>query len=204
MRKYLWGTTFDSGSVRLNGREVHFRHPSEAIAAGFGYLPEDRQKEGLVLQWELSKNVTLPCLGMVRKHGFIDVKKENELAGTLCDELLVKASSVFDEASSLSGGNQQKVIFAKLLATPMKVLVLDEPTKGVDVGAKTAIYKIIGDLAEKGYAIIMISSEMPEVLGISDRIVVMKDGRVTGELETATADQNEILNAAMIGETEKK
>jgi rhamnose transport system ATP-binding protein len=193
-------TKYDEGTVKLKGKKVHFNHPSDAIAAGFGYLPEDRQKEGLVLPWELSKNITLPALQQIEgKYGFLDTKKENRIAGKLCNELMVKTSSIFEPASSLSGGNQQKIVVAKLLTTPKQILVLDEPTKGVDVGAKTAIYEIIGDLAEKGYAIILISSEMPEVLGISDHIVVMKDGRVTAEFETAQADQNKILQASMIG-----
>ncbi len=202
----IYGVThYDEGTVKLNGKEVYFTHPSEAINAGFGYLPEDRQKQGLVLQWELSKNITLTALQQIKgKHGFLDVKKENQIAGKLCSELLVKTPSIFESASSLSGGNQQKIVVAKLLTTPKKVLVLDEPTKGVDVGAKTAIYEIIGNLAEKGYAIILISSEMPEVLGISDRIVVMKDGRVTAQFETAQADQNKILKAAMIEEVVQK
>jgi len=198
-------TAYDEGCVKLNGKVVRFNHPAEAIAAGFGYLPEDRQKEGLVLQWELSKNITLPALQQIKKRsGFLDVKKENHIAGQLCSELMVKTPSVFEAASLLSGGNQQKIVVGKLLTTPKKILVLDEPTKGVDVGAKAAIYEIIGNLAEKGYAIILISSEMPEVLGISDRIVVMKDGRVTAEFETAQADQNKILKAAMIEGVDKK
>lgn len=201
----IYGVTqFNEGSVKLNGREVHFSHPSEAIAAGFALLPEDRQKEGLVLQWELSKNITLPSLDIIKKHGFLDVKKENSIAGRLCSELTVKTPSIFESAASLSGGNQQKVVVAKLLTKPVNIVVLDEPTKGVDVGAKTAIYEIMGNLAAKGYAIILISSEMPEVLGISDRIIVMKDGRVTGELITADTNQNEILDAAMVKETVKR
>lgn len=196
-------TSYDAGKVKLDGKEVHFKNPAEAIAAGFALLPEDRQKEGLVLQWELSKNITLSSLDVVEKKGFVDVKEENKIAGKLCTELLVKAPTVFTKASELSGGNQQKVVVAKLLTKPVKIIVFDEPTKGVDVGAKIAIYNIIGDLAEKGYAIILISSEMPEVLGISDRIVVMKDGRVTAEMKTSEADQNKILNASMIKEAKK-
>lgn len=200
----IYGATeYDEGTVKLNGKEVRFKSPADAISQGFALLPEDRQKEGLVLQWELSKNVTLPALDVVEKNGFLDVNKENEISGKLCGELLVKAPTVFTKASELSGGNQQKVVVAKLLTKPVKAIVFDEPTKGVDVGAKIAIYNIMGDLAEKGYAIILISSEMPEVLGISDRIVVMKDGRVTAQMKTSEADQNKILNASMVKEAKK-
>ncbi|HTU01448.1 MAG TPA: ATP-binding cassette domain-containing protein, partial [Candidatus Sulfotelmatobacter sp.] len=124
-------------------------------------------------------------------------RQERTVTKGLAEKLEVRASSVFDLASTLSGGNQQKVIVAKLLAGTMKVIILDEPTKGVDVGAKTAIFSIMNDLAEAGYGIIMISSEMPEVLGMSDRIVVMREGRVAAVLDTAGSSQEQILRAAM-------
>jgi rhamnose transport system ATP-binding protein len=188
----------DSGRVILAGEELKVAGPSEAIEKGIGYLPEDRLKQGLVLEWELTKNVTLPSLKKFSKFSWLDLKKENEITKELAEKLEVKAASVFDLAATLSGGNQQKLIVAKLLTADMKVIILDEPTKGVDVGAKMAIFNIMNDLAEMGYGIIMVSSEMPEVLGMSDRIVVMKEGRVTAILETGTATQESILGAAMV------
>lgn len=191
----------DSGKVFLDGKEIHIHHPSEAIAAGIGLLPEDRQKQGLVLEWEISKNITLSNLKKYVQKGFFNMKQENAESKTLSEKLAIKTPSIFSLASSLSGGNQQKIVVAKMLTSDLKIIILDEPTKGVDVGAKAAIYEIIGTLAENGYAIIMISSEMPEVLGMSDTIVVMKDGRVTATLDTPNVSQEDILHASMLVET---
>ena len=190
----------DSGSVFLEGREVRIESPVHALELGIGHLPEDRQLQGLVLEWEISKNITLPSLDSFTRYTWLNKEKELEAAGRLAAKLNVKARTVFTRASELSGGNQQKVVVAKILSNELKVIILDEPTKGVDVGAKVAICEIIGDLAEQGYGIILVSSEMPEVLGMSDRIVVMKQGHVTAVLETAQASQEQILNAAMVVE----
>lgn len=190
-------TSYDSGTITLNGKNIVHPTPTMALNSGIGYLPEDRLKQGLVLRWEIVKNITLSALEKFAKHGWIDKNKENSVAGELADKLSVKATSVHDKVSTLSGGNQQKVIVAKLLTSDMKVIILDEPTKGVDVGAKTAIYTIMNDLVEAGYGIIMISSEMPEVLGMSDRVVVMREGRVATIIETKDATQEKILRAAM-------
>jgi rhamnose transport system ATP-binding protein len=187
----------DGGRVLLEGRELRVAGPAEAIQKGIGYLPEDRLRQGLVLDWELAKNVTLSTLRNFATLGWLDLKRERAVTRDLAMKLEVKAGSVFDAAGTLSGGNQQKVIVAKLLAGQMKVIILDEPTKGVDVGAKTAIFEIMNDLAQAGYGIIMVSSEMPEVLGMSDRIVVMREGRVAGILEARQATQELILGAAM-------
>jgi rhamnose transport system ATP-binding protein len=196
----IYGVTRpDSGRVVLDGEEMQIANPAQAIQKGIGYLPEDRLRQGLVLQWELSKNVTLPTLRNFAHMGWLDTKHENTVTKELAEKLEVRAGSVFDTAATLSGGNQQKIIVAKLLAGKMKVIILDEPTKGVDVGAKTAIFNIMNDLADSGYGIIMVSSEMPEVLGMSDRIVVMKEGRVSEVLETRTATQESILRAAVPG-----
>ncbi len=192
-------TSADAGSVTLDGTELGISGPSGAIARGIGYLPEDRLKQGLVLDWEIFKNVTYPTLGRFTKFGWLNTKLESDAAKEHAERLEVKAQSVFDKASTLSGGNQQKIIVAKLLTADMRVIILDEPTKGVDVGAKTAIFNIMNDLAESGFGIIMVSSEMPEVLGMSDRVVVMKEGRVTAILETAKTTQEELLNAALLG-----
>ncbi|HZG80306.1 MAG TPA: sugar ABC transporter ATP-binding protein [Brevibacillus sp.] len=190
-------TTPDQGQVFLRGEEIVIRHPWQAMEAGIGYLPEDRQKQGLVLDWGIGRNITLSALDQLSRRGWLDEKKEAELAKTLAEKVQVKAQSIFDLASSLSGGNQQKVVVAKLLTAHLDVLILDEPTKGVDVGAKSAIYDMISELAAQGYGIIMVSSEMPEVIGMSDRIIVMREGRVTATIEAANVTQEVILEAAM-------
>jgi rhamnose transport system ATP-binding protein len=187
----------DSGRVVLDGEELHLADPAQAIEKGIGYLPEDRLRQGLVLDWELTKNVTLPTLGNFARLGWLNVPRENTVTRELAGKLEVRAASIFDHAGTLSGGNQQKLIVAKLLAGEMKVIILDEPTKGVDVGAKTAIFGIMNDLAAAGYGIVMVSSEMPEVLGMSDRIIVMREGRVAATMDTRTATQEQILGAAM-------
>ncbi|MGE7269943.1 sugar ABC transporter ATP-binding protein [Brevibacillus panacihumi] len=187
----------DRGRVFLRGEEIVIRHPWDAMKAGIGYLPEDRQKQGLVLDWGIGRNITLSALDQLSRRGWVDEKKEAELAKILGEKVQVKAQSIFDLASSLSGGNQQKVVVAKLLTAHLDILILDEPTKGVDVGAKSAIYDMISELAAQGYGIIMVSSEMPEVIGMSDRIIVMREGRVTATLEAANIRQEEILAAAM-------
>ena len=189
--------TYDSGTLTLEGKKLDHPTPAEALEKGIGYLPEDRLKQGLVLRWEIAKNITLPALNRFLKFNWIDHKMENETARDLAEKLGIKAQTIYDKVSTLSGGNQQKVIVAKLLVSDMKVIILDEPTKGVDVGAKTAIYGIMNDLVAAGYGIIMVSSEMPEVLGMSNRIVVMRDGRVSASFETKGTTQEQILHAAM-------
>ena len=188
---------YSEGKIFLEGKEVAIHTPQDAMKAGIGLLTEDRQNQGLILDWGIGRNITLPEMQKFSKNSVINEKLENETAKTLAESVDVKAISVFDKASSLSGGNQQKVVVAKALGSELKVLIMDEPTKGVDVGAKAAIYEIMGELAQKGMAIIMISSEMPEILGMSDRIYVMCDGRLTGELERGEATQEVILKLAM-------
>ena len=158
---------------------------------------------GLIMSWGLGRNVTLPVISKYAKSGFNDEKTEREISKKLLEEVDTKAVDIFQPASSLSGGNQQKVVVAKALAQEMKVVIMDEPTKGVDVGAKAEIYAIMGDLAKKGYAIILISSEMPEILGMADRIIVMCNGRKTGELNRGEATQEGILELSMEKSTGK-
>ena len=190
-----------SGQIYLNGEQVKIRRPIQAMKQGIGLLPENRQIEGLILDWGIGRNITLTELKRFSKLFFLNEKKENVKSKELAEQVDTKAVSVFDKASSLSGGNQQKVVVAKALGSDFKVLILDEPTKGVDVGAKAAIYEIMGELAQQGYAIIMISSEMPEILGMCDRIIVMCEGRVTGELSREEATQEKILALAMAKQT---
>ncbi len=186
-----------SGKIYWEGKPVKVRSAGEAIKRGIGLLPENRQIEGLILDWGIGRNITLTELKSFTAGPFLREKKENLKAKELAERVDTKAVTVFDKASSLSGGNQQKVVVAKALGSDFKLLILDEPTKGVDVGAKAAIYEIMGELAQQGYAIIMISSEMPEILGMSDRIIVMREGRVTGELSRQEATQEKILELAM-------
>lgn len=188
---------YDSGKIFFEGKELQIRRPQDAMRRGIGLLTEDRQECGLILDWGIGANITLPELRKYANRHVTNVKVENTAAKQLAESVDVKAVTIFDKASSLSGGNQQKVVVAKALGSELKLLIMDEPTKGVDVGAKAAIYEIMGDLAKQGLAIIMISSEMPEILGMSDRVYVMCDGRVTGELGRVDASQEKILEMAM-------
>lgn len=190
-------TPYDTGEVLLNGKSVHFRHPAQAMKEKLGYLPEDRQIQALLLPWEIYKNVTLSSLKKYSSLKGIDRKKECEDVEKLSRRLLIKAKSIMEKAGALSGGNQQKVVLAKLLDMDLDVLILDEPTKGVDVGAKSQIYEIMSELAEKGYAIILISSEMPEVLAMSDRIAIMHEGSLVKVLDREEATQEKMLAYAM-------
>lgn len=188
---------WDKGRIFMKNKEIRIRSPRQAMRHGIGYLPEDRQKQGLVLPWPIGRNITLSTLEKISRRGAVNTRKELEIAKTLAEKVNVKAKSVFDLVSSLSGGNQQKVVFAKLLTADLEVLILDEPTKGVDVGAKSAIYEIISDLAGSGYGIILVSSEMPEIIGMCDRVAVMREGRITAMLNRGELTQEAILAAAM-------
>lgn len=196
-------TSYDTGKVILNGKEISIREPLDAMKLGIGYLPEDRQLQGLVLDWDISKNITLTTIDRLSSKGWLNATKENKTAKELAEKVDVKANTIFDLVSSLSGGNQQKVAVAKLLTSDLDIIILDEPTKGVDIGAKSAIYEIINSLAEQGYGVIMVSSEMPEILGMSDRIVVMKEGRVANVFDRKDATQELILQSAM-GDEQKE
>ncbi|MGY5344970.1 sugar ABC transporter ATP-binding protein [Paenibacillus glucanolyticus] len=191
---------YDEGSVFFKGQPVRIRSPLDAMRKGIGYLPEDRQKQGLVLDWSIARNITLSSLEHVSKRGTIDTAAEADIAKRIAEKVGVKAKSIFDLASSLSGGNQQKVVFAKLLTSELDVIILDEPTKGVDVGAKSSIYEMISDLAAQGYGIIMVSSEMPEIIGMCDRVAVMREGRITAFLNRPSISQEAILQHAMADE----
>ena len=187
----------DSGKIFLEGKEVKIRNTQDAIKNGIGLLTEDRSNLGLILSWEIGRNITLTEIEKYGNKLFTNNKAERIAAKQLAEDVDTKAVSLFDKVSTLSGGNQQKIAVAKILASDLKVLIMDEPTKGIDVGAKAEIYDIMGQLAMKGYAIIMISSEMPEILAMSDRIVIMCEGKMTGELNREEATQELILERAM-------
>jgi len=190
-------TPLESGEVRLRGRPVQISSPSEAIQLGIGYLPEDRCRHGIVLTMPITVNTSLAKLSNVSRHGLIDAAGERRLAERYIGQLSVKAASAYSDLESLSGGNQQKVAIAKWLATQPSVLILDEPTQGVDIGSKSEIHRLMIELAERGVAIIMISSELPEVLGMSDRVAVMRGGTVAGVLSREEATQQKILSLAL-------
>lgn len=189
-----------NGTIKLNGKELHVKHPTDAIQAGIGFITEDRKTKGLVIDASIKENIALTNLKSVSKAGLISKPAEKKLVGDLIERLGVRTTSSEQSAKSLSGGNQQKVVIAKWLGIHPKVLILDEPTRGVDVGAKTEIYSIMNELTRSGVTIIMISSELPEVLGVSDRIMVVHEGKVTGFLDRASADQEKIMTLATGGD----
>jgi rhamnose transport system ATP-binding protein len=187
----------DTGQILLGGATVQITSPTAAIRLGIGYVPEDRRRHGVILEMSAAKNASLASLGKVSRGGIIDTAREQAAAEGWADQLRIKTSSVDAPVETLSGGNQQKVALARWLAIEPAVLILDEPTQGVDVGSKAEIHALMGDLAARGLAIIMISSEMPEVLGMSDRIAVMHAGTIRGILARADATQAKILDLAL-------
>jgi rhamnose transport system ATP-binding protein len=198
LARILFGLTpADSGSIILDGEPVTIRSPGEAIELGIAYLPEDRRRHGVILEMSVAANETLATLGAISTFGFLDFRKELAVATDLSSRLGVKTSSVATPVGNLSGGNQQKVALARWLASDPSVLILDEPTQGVDVGAKSEIHRLMGELAGKGLAIVMISSELPEILGMSDRIAVMHGGTIVGTLDRSEATQETILELAL-------
>ncbi len=183
----------------LDSRPLRIRSPQDAIRHGIYLVPEDRRTAGLIVDMPIRENVTLPALERYAPAGLISFEKEREGAKEVCQRLNVKAPSVEARAANLSGGNQQKVVLAKWLALEPKVLIFDEPTRGIDVGAKAEIYELMRKLAESGVAIIMISSDMEEVINVSDRVAVMHEGRVTGVLERAECTEENIMRLAVGG-----
>lgn len=186
-----------SGTVKLAGKEIDVGTVGRAIASGLAYATEDRKSLGLVLEEDIAKNITLANLAGVAEHGVIDEMRELAVANDYRTRLRIRSPSVYQQAVNLSGGNQQKVVLSKWLFADPQVLILDEPTRGIDVGAKYEIYTIINQLAEAGKAVLMISSEMPELLGMCDRIYVMNEGALVAELDAAQASQEKIMQAIM-------
>ena len=187
----------DSGEILIGGTLARISSPAQAIELGIGYVPEDRRQHGVILDLPIAANTSLANLKIVSRHGLIDRDKEGGLALRYLQQLRIKAPSVYTETGALSGGNQQKVALARWLAIDPKILILDEPTQGVDVGSKSEIHSLMMDLAERGLAIIMISSELPEILGMSDRIAVMHQGKIAGVLSRQQATQQKILSLAV-------
>jgi rhamnose transport system ATP-binding protein len=198
LARVLFGLTpADSGEIRLRDRVARVRSPGEAIALGLAYVPEDRRRHGVIPPMSVSANATLAILRAITSGLFLDAAREREVASRFVERFAIKAPSLDTPVAHLSGGNQQKVALARWLATNPAVVVLDEPTQGVDVGAKAEIHQLVGELAAQGLAILMISSEMPEVLGMSDRVAVMRGGTIVATLDRAEATQERVLALAL-------
>ena len=198
LARVLFGLTpADRGQILVKGRAVSIDSPTKAVDLGIAYLPEDRRRHGVILDMPVASNMTLTVLGRICKSGMIDFARERELSADFVRRMGTKTSSVEMLVGNLSGGNQQKVALSKWLATEPSVIILDEPTQGVDIGAKAEIHRQIGELSAKGLAIILISSELMELLGMSDRIAVMHGGRVAGMLDRVDATQENILALAL-------
>ena len=191
----LW--PLDEGSIAVGGETVVINSPADAIKAGLAYVPEDRCRHGIILEMSVAENTTLSNLDRVSKHGLLNASEERRVADDFKQQLQIKAPSVRAPAGNLSGGNQQKVALARWLMTKPRVLILDEPTQGIDVSAKSEIYRLIDQLAHEGMAIVLISSDMPELFAMSDRIGVMSNGSLAGVLEAKQATPDEIMHLAL-------
>jgi rhamnose transport system ATP-binding protein len=187
---------YDSGDVRMHGKSVPKLNPTAAMAAGMALVPEDRRKQGLVLESSVARNLTLSTRTRLSRLGFIDSSLENRAAKKWAARLEVKTNALDTEVGTLSGGNQQKVVLGKWLSTNPEVLIIDEPTRGIDVGTKAEVHRLLSQLAGEGLGIVMISSELPEILGMADRVLVVREGRITAEISRADATAESIMFAA--------
>jgi len=190
-------TSADAGEILLRGQPVKISSPRKAIACGIAYLPEDRRRHGVILELPISANITLASLDRLSRFGALDFRREKEIAAEYTRRFSIKTPAIFARVSTLSGGNQQKVALSRWLVTKPSVLILDEPTQGIDVAAKSEIHALMTELAAQGVAILMISSELPEILGMSDRIAVMYGGTICGILDRSEATQEKILGLAL-------
>ena len=184
------------GRIEVNGKKVAIKSPLQAIKLGLAYVPEDRQLHGLIPTMPLTPNISLPMLPAYAQRGWLRDTLERKSTFNAARQMEVRANNIWQLARELSGGNQQKVVLAKWLSTNPRILILDEPTRGIDVGTKAAVHGLMSKLASDGLSILMISSELPEILGMSDRVIVMREGRVTGEFSRAEATQENIISAA--------
>jgi rhamnose transport system ATP-binding protein len=186
----------NAGTIAIDGREVTIASPRDALASGIAYMTEDRRKLGLSLPQSVTSNITLPRIGAFRgRFGLVDRDAERRTAASFRDRLHIRTTSLDTPVANLSGGNQQKTMLAKWLNVAPRVLVLDEPTRGIDVGAKADVHRLIDDLAREGIAVVVISSDLPEVLAMSDRVIVMREGRVRGEFAHGAADPESVMTA---------
>jgi len=186
----------NSGEIILHGKPINIKSPGQALKNGIGLIPEDRKQHGLIMGMEVKENITYSILERLSSSGLVDTDAEMEICNQLKEELNIKTPSLMQQVKHLSGGNQQKVVLAKFLATKCEILIFDEPTRGIDVGAKQEIYYLMNELVKQGKSIIMISSEMPELIGMSDRILVLSKGKITAELSREDFSQAKILEHA--------
>lgn len=200
MRAIFGVDPHESGKLYFEGKEIHIKNPRDAIRQGFGFITENRKTEGLILDFSIERNIALPSEERLAQSHVINDKKEFDFSSELSKRLGVKAQDINLPASTLSGGNQQKVVIAKWVGMHPKLLILDEPTRGIDIGAKKDIYDLMNELTAKGVSIIMVSSELPEVIGMSDRILVIHEGRAAGIVEHKDATQTRIMTLATGGE----
>ncbi len=189
----------DSGKIKINNQTATITSPKKAMSYGLGYLTEDRKDEGLILDMTVRNNMSIGVLKTISSGGVINRKKEKKIINNYVQSLKIKTPSIETKVLNLSGGNQQKVVLGKWLACNSNIIILDEPTRGIDVGAKMEIYNLMRSLANEGRGIIMISSELPEILGMSDRILVMRQGRIASEISQEEACEEKILSCAMGG-----
>ena len=187
---------YQSGKIYLDQTEVLIKKPAEAVARGIGFLPEDRKQEGLLLMMSVLTNTTLPSIRTISSGFFIPGQTERQIVNKQVQDMRIATPNVEREVRYLSGGNQQKVVLSKWLVTKSSVLILDQPTRGIDVRAKFEIYRLINELAEAGHAIILISDELQEIIGMCDRIIVMHEGRISGRITSKEATQNLLLKMA--------
>ncbi|MDL5143177.1 sugar ABC transporter ATP-binding protein [Bacillus atrophaeus] len=200
MRALFGIDRLDSGEIWLAGKKTNIKNPNDAVKKGLGFITENRKDEGLLLDTSIRENIALPSLTSFSPKGVIDQKREASFVELLINRLTIKTASPETHARNLSGGNQQKVVIAKWIGIGPKVLILDEPTRGVDVGAKREIYTLINELTDRGVAIIMVSSELPEIIGMSDRIIVVHEGKISGEVASQEATQERIMTLATGGQ----
>lgn len=187
---------YDSGKILIDEKEVQIKSPSDAISHGIAFIPENRKEEGLVLDSSIVDNISLANFSRISKRGFIKNKLQKALAELYFRKLDIRPAEPMKKARNFSGGNQQKAIIAKWIATVPRILIVDEPTRGIDIGAKAEIYKLMNELVEQGLSILMVSSEMPEVMGMCDRVIVMWEGKITGEFNREDFDQEKIMAAS--------
>ncbi|MDO5540310.1 MAG: sugar ABC transporter ATP-binding protein [Eubacteriales bacterium] len=199
MQAIFGNIPIESGKIYIDSKEVTIKNPRQAIAAGIGFITEDRKTEGLLLEKSIAENIEIANLKKVSRNSVLSKAKQKEIVKKGIEEFRIKCFGPDHECNNLSGGNQQKVVLAKWIYTDPKILILDEPTRGVDIGAKKEIYSVINDMAARGVAVIMVSSELPEVLGMSDRIMVVHEGRITGIVEADEVDQAKVMTLATGG-----
>lgn len=185
-----------SGKIIIDGKDVKARTPKGFIRAGIGLIPEDRKEQGLVTDLPVGKNISMTIFRILSRFGIVNEKMETKIARDYVDQLAIKTPSIFQKVKFLSGGNQQRVVIAKWLATNPKILIVDEPTRGIDVGAKAEIHKLLNELSHQGVAILMISSELPEIIAMSDRVVVIYQGKVGAELRGKQINEEQIMQFA--------